>query len=90
MIESASMFQRKALWIPAALVATALLSAYLLRPVTILDNGAVRHARGAALTTGRALSAVGISLDPADRVEPAAGQLIPLDGQIRIRRAVQV
>ncbi len=90
MIESRYMFRKNILWIAAALVIAALLSAYLLRPITSLDNGAVRRVRAAALTTGGALSAAGIRLDPADRVEPALGQLIPLDGQIRVRRAMQV
>jgi uncharacterized protein YabE (DUF348 family) len=99
MIKSLHMPQKKTFRIAAGLVVAllALLAVYLLRPITLLDNGDnqalsrsdSRQIR-AALTTGQALSAAGVSLDPADQVEPALNRPIPLNGQIRIRRAVQV
>jgi uncharacterized protein YabE (DUF348 family) len=72
------------------LFGAALFLAYLLRPITILDNGSAIRLRAAVLTTGQALSAAGIQLDPADQVQPALGRPIPLDGKITVRRAVQI
>lgn len=62
---------------------------YLLRPVTITDQENTWQVRPAALTTGQALAAAGLRLGEHDLVEPATDRLIPLNGQIRIRRAVQ-
>lgn len=72
------------------LLGTALLSGYLLRPITILDNGKTIWLRAAVLTTGQALSAAGIQLDPADQVQPAPESPVPLNGKITVRRAVQI
>ena len=68
--------------------ALALLAGYLWRPIHIADNGKVITLHAAALTTGQALYAAGVRLDPADTVTPRLDQPAPLNGQITIRRAV--
>ncbi len=62
---------------------------YLLRPVTITDQGEAYQVRPVALTTGQALAAAGVRLGEHDQVEPGLESLLPLNGQIHIRRAVQ-
>lgn len=74
----------------AGLIGIALLAGYLLRPITIQEPGEAKHIRALVLTTGQALAAANVQLGPADQVEPASGQLIPFNGQVRVRRAVQV
>jgi resuscitation-promoting factor RpfB len=91
MIQSVHMLPKIALRATAGLVTAAvlLLTVYLLRPITLNDNGTPRPIHS-AFTTGQALYAAGVSLDPADQVEPGLNQPIPINGQIRIRRVVQV
>lgn len=74
----------------AAGLALLLLAGFLLRPVTISFENQQVTVRGTALKVGQALASAGIPLDPSDRVEPSIDQWIPLDGQIRLTRAVQV
>jgi uncharacterized protein YabE (DUF348 family) len=62
----------------------------LLRPITIQDTHGTQQVRAIVFTTGQALAAAGVQIGPADQLEPAAGSLIPLNKQVRIRRAVQV
>jgi uncharacterized protein YabE (DUF348 family) len=71
------------------LLAAGLATAFLLRPVTIQDHSGSLQFRPAALNTGQALAAAGVRLGQHDLVEPALEAPVPLDGQIRIRRAVQ-
>lgn len=74
----------------AGLAGILLIIGLLLRPITIQDTSETKQVRGLFLTTGQALAAAGLQIGPADQVEPPAGQLIPLNGQVRVRRAVQV
>jgi len=74
----------------AALVAIILLAAFFFRPVTIAVDGSTAAARAGGFTVGQALVQAGIRLSAHDQVEPGLNALIPLDGQIRVTRAVQV
>lgn len=66
-----------------------LLAGFLLRPATVHVDGAAHTVTG-ALTVGQALYQAGLQLDPADRVEPPLESLIPLNGHVRVIRAVQL
>jgi uncharacterized protein YabE (DUF348 family) len=74
----------------AALLALLALAAIFIRPVTVTVDGKSITLRAAGLTVGQALYASGLRLAEPDRVEPGLSDLIPLDGQIRITRAVQI
>lgn len=60
------------------------------RSITIEDLDGRHTLRAPVLTTAQALSAAGLTLDPADQVSPALSRPIPLDGIIHVRRAAQV
>jgi resuscitation-promoting factor RpfB len=62
---------------------------YFGRPVLITDDGEARQVRVLALTVGQALYAAGISLDPLDQVMPGLENLLPLNREIHIDRAVR-
>ena len=73
------------------LLGLALLTGYFLRPITISDDsGENKQIRVLARTVAQVLYSAGVALAPADQVEPALNQPVPLNGQIRIRRAVDV
>jgi len=72
------------------ILAALLAVTYLLRLLTIEEStGETVQIRAAALTTGQALAAAGVRLGEFDQVEPALDRPVPLDGRIRIQRAVQ-
>jgi uncharacterized protein YabE (DUF348 family) len=84
---------RKSFPYPTALLAAFLLVTacwYLLRPVQIVDGTQTTPipAKGGWIVA-QVLQAAGISLAPEDQVEPGPYALVPLNGQIRIRRAIQ-
>jgi len=83
---------RKYFPFPAVLVLAALLLAitgwYWLRPVRILDRGQNTQVQARVWTVAQALRASKIELAQGDQVEPGLNALLPLNGQIRIRRAL--
>lgn len=82
------MFRKYALFLAAGL-ALLLLAGFLLRPVTIHVDNETITVRGADLKVGQALATAGIQVYSADQVQPAIEEWIPLNGQIRLTRAVQ-
>lgn len=73
-----------------ALVVLALAAGVFFRKISVQVGNQIYPARGPVLTVGQALRAAGLSMDPADRVEPALESLVPLDGKILLTRALQV
>lgn len=68
-----------------------ILAGYALRPITIrIDGGNTISFRQPVWTVGQALAIAGVTLDPADQVDPAADKVVPFNGEIRVRHAVQV
>ncbi len=62
---------------------------FFLRPVILYDGEKITQLRPRVWTVGQALFAAGISIDPRDLVVPDLDQPVPLDGSIRVERAVQ-
>jgi uncharacterized protein YabE (DUF348 family) len=80
------MLRKYAPFLAAALLL--LLAAYRLRPLTFEMDG-VAYRLPFALTTGQALAQAGVPLSQADQVTPAWDAPLPLNGRVRVVRAVQ-
>lgn len=80
-------FSFPAVWVVAALL-LAITGWYLLRPVYILDRGKSTPLQARVWTVAQALRASKIELVQGDQVEPQPNALLPLNGQIHIRRAL--
>jgi resuscitation-promoting factor RpfB len=70
-----------------ALVGLLLIGLWVYRPVQVVVDGEIQTVRTAALNTGAVLRAAGISLNPADRVNPKSAGLLFGPDRISVQRA---
>ncbi len=92
LLQSADMLRKYGLYVAAglAVIVLALLAGLAWRPIIIQFDEKNQQIHALVWTTGQALQAAQINLDPADMVEPGIHQAVPLNGKIQIRRVGQV